>query len=56
MFTFFYYFYLSRFFEDCHVGGEDDIKLKGIVHQFFSNLIFWIVMVCGIADVGGRGL
>ena len=32
---------------------------KGIVHQFFfycSNLIFWIVMGCGIADFGRRGL
>ena len=33
--------------------------LKGIVHQFCfrcSNLIFWIVMGCGIADFGRRGL
>ena len=33
--------------------------LKGIVHNFFvyrSNLIFWIVMGCGIADFGRRGL
>jgi hypothetical protein len=35
------------------------IPFKGIVHQFFyycSNLIFWIVMGCGIADFGRRGL
>ena len=34
-------------------------NLKGIVHNFFfyrSNLIFWIVMGCGIADLGRRGL
>ena len=34
-------------------------SLKGIVHQFFfyhSNLIFWIVMGCDIADFGRRGL
>ena len=33
--------------------------LKGIVHNFVvyrSNLIFWIVMGCGIADFGRRGL
>ena len=33
--------------------------IKGIVHNFFlyrSNLIFWIVMGCGIADFGRRGL
>ena len=33
--------------------------VKGIVHNFFhyrSNLIFWIVMGCGIADFGRRGL
>ena len=33
--------------------------IKGIVHHFFfyrSNLIFWIVMGCGIADFGRRGL
>ena len=33
--------------------------LKGIVHNFFvylSNLIFWIVMGCGIADFGRMGL
>ena len=32
---------------------------KGIVHQFFfycSNLIFWVVMGCGIADFGRRVL
>ena len=31
------------------------LQLKGIVHNFFlyrSNLIFWIVMGCGIADFG----
>ena len=36
------------------------LLLKGIVHQFFffycSNLIFWIVMGCGIADFGRRSL
>ena len=34
-------------------------ELKGIVHQFFfyrSNFIFWIVMGCGIAEFGRRGL
>ena len=34
-------------------------SLKGTVHNFFlfrSNLIFWIVMGCGIADFGRRGL
>ena len=34
-------------------------SFKGIVHNFFvyrSNLIFWIVMGCGIADFGRRGL
>ena len=32
--------------------------LKGFVHQFFyrSTLIFLIVMGCGIADFGRRGL
>ena len=33
--------------------------VKGIVHNFFyfrSELIFWIVMGCGIADFGRRGL
>ena len=28
---------------------------KGIVNQFFS-IIFWIVMGCGIADFGRKGL
>ena len=35
------------------------LSFKGIVHNFFlyrSNLIFWIVMGCGIADFGRRGL
>ena len=35
------------------------LKLEGIVHQFVfyrSNLIFWIVMGCGIADFDRRGL
>ena len=35
------------------------LLFKGIVHNFFvyrSNLIFWIVMGCGIADFGRRGL
>ena len=34
-------------------------SLNGIVHNFFvyrSNLIFWIVMGCGIADFDRRGL
>ena len=38
---------------------EETEPLKGIVHNFFvyrSNLIFWIVMGCGIADFGRRGL
>ena len=33
--------------------------LKGILHQkifYRLNLIFWIVMGCGIADLGRRGL
>ena len=33
-------------------------RLKGILHQKFFyrlNLIFWIVMGCGIADLGRRG-
>ena len=45
------------------VGGDGEklkkFNVKGIVHQFFffcSNLIFWIVMGCGIADFGRRGL
>ena len=40
-------------------AGKEFLVLKGIVHQFFcyrSNLIFWIVMGCGIADFGRRGL
>ena len=39
--------------------GAEGKCLKGIVHQFFfrcSNLIFWIVMGCGIADFVRRGL
>ena len=39
--------------------GLQVIKFKGIFHQFFfrcSNLIFWIVMGCGIADFVRRGL
>ena len=38
---------------------EKNVPIKGIVHQFFfchSNLIFRIVMGCGIADFGRRGL
>ena len=38
---------------------HNHVFLKGIVHNFFfyrSNLIFWIVMGCGIADLGRRGL
>ena len=34
-------------------------KLKGILHQkifYRLNLIFWIVMGCGIARFGRRGL
>ena len=34
-------------------------QIKGIAHQFVfcrSNLIFWIVMGCGIADFGRGGL
>ena len=43
------------------VFAELDLLLehfKGIVHNFFvyrSNLIFWIVTGCGIADFGRRG-
>ena len=54
----------------CHPGkhlegkfGRDcpwsDKTLKGIVHNFFyfrSDLIFWIVMGCGIGDFARRGL
>ena len=39
--------------------ADNSVSLKGIVHQFFfrcSNLIFWIVMGCGIADFVRRGL
>ena len=39
--------------------GQLHSIFKGIVHNFFvyrSNLIFWIVMGCGIADFGRRGL
>ena len=35
------------------------LGLKGILHQkifYRLNLIFWIVMGCGIADLGRRGL
>ena len=34
-------------------------RFKGILHQknfYRLNLIFWIVMGCGIADLGRRGL
>ena len=34
-------------------------KVKGILHQkifYRLNLIFWIVMGCGIADFDRRGL
>ena len=37
----------------------NSISFKGIVHNFFvyrSNLVFWIVMGCGIADFVRRGL
>ena len=30
--------------------------IKGIVHNFRSDLIFWIVMGCGIGDFAQRGL
>ena len=36
-----------------------NVVIKGIAHQIFfycSNLIFWVVMGCGIADFGRRGL
>ena len=39
--------------------ADKSVSLKGIVHQFFfrcSNLIFWIVMGCGIGDFVRRGL
>ena len=38
---------------------DNESILKGIVHQLFfyrSNLIFWIVMGCGIADFVRMGL
>ena len=43
----------------CTSTASPEHTLKGIVHNFFlycSNLIFWIVMECGIADFGRRGL
>ena len=42
--------------QDVH---EDHDDLKGILHQknfYRLNLIFWIVMGCGIACFGRRGL
>ena len=44
---------------DVALAGENITNLKGIVHNFFVyrlNLIFWIVMGCGIDDFGRRGL
>ena len=40
-------------------GSVEEIRLKGILHQknfYCLNLIFWIVMGCGIARFGRRGL
>ena len=49
--------------QNSHKSGDTSLEklasIKGIVHQFFfyrSNLIFWIVLGCGIADFGRRGL
>ena len=39
--------------------GMDGHSLKGILHQkifYRLNLIFWIVMGCGIARFGRKGL
>ena len=39
--------------------GHFHTELKGILHQknfYRLNLIFWIVMGCGIARFGRRGL
>ena len=50
---------LPLFFSALWVKPLRDWEFKGIVHQFFfrfSNLIFWIVMGCGIADFVRRGL
>ena len=41
------------------VFNLDSLFFKGILHQkifYRLNLIFWIVMGCGIADLGRRGL
>ena len=46
----------KHFLQNITIGVR---HLKGIVHNFFyfwSELIFWIVMRCGIADFGRRGL
>ena len=42
-----------------HIPGYFARNLKGILHQknfYRLNLIFWIVMGCGIARFGRRGL
>ena len=51
----------SRHFSDLglHVVRHLIFFVRGIVHNLFvyrSNLIFWIVMGCGIADFCRRGL
>ena len=41
------------------IPSHEDNVIKGILHQknfYRLNLIFWIVMGCGIARFGRRGL
>ena len=48
----------SREAQNCD-AKETQLRFKGILHQknfYRLNLIFWIVMGCGIADLGRRGL
>ena len=48
-------FFLKKLFYNHRADGD----LKGILHQkifYRPNLIFWIVMGCGIARFGRRGL
>ena len=50
---------MTKYLNKISTGQIKKSHLKGIAHQFFfycSNLIFWIVMGCGIADFGRRGL
>ena len=37
-------------------GGTPPLKGLFTIFVYRSNLIFWIVMGCGIADFGQRGL